>query len=284
MTPQEVERELEVDIAVRWGTGYDTEVRSYVNVIATPKGGTHVSGFETAMTQTFNDVMRSAKVLKVNDDNVIKDDVLEGMTAVVTVRLAEPQFEGQTKEILGTPAARGVVRKVVSAELKKFLTSTKRAEKAQARLVMEKVLRRLQDPHRRAPAQGDPAPEERAGVLGAARPSWPTAAPPTTTAPSCSSSRATAPWAPPSWRATRSTRPCCRSAARSSTSRRRRWATCSRTPSAPRSSRSWGPGRAAPSTSRPAATAGSSSWPTPTPTAPTSAACWPRCSSATCPS
>ncbi len=140
MTPQEVERELEVDIAVRWGTGYDTEIRSYVNVIATPKGGTHLSGFETALTQTFNDVMRSAKVLKVNDDNVIKDDVLEGMTAVVTVRLAEPQFEGQTKEILGTPAARGVVRKVVSAELRKFLTSTKRAEKAQARLVMDKVL------------------------------------------------------------------------------------------------------------------------------------------------
>ena len=115
-------------------------MRSYVNVIATPKGGTHLSGFEQAVTATFNDVMRSAKVLKVNDDNVIKDDVLEGMTAVVTVRLAEPQFEGQTKEILGTPAARTVVRKVVAAELKKFLTSTKRAEKAQAKLVMEKVV------------------------------------------------------------------------------------------------------------------------------------------------
>ena len=84
--------------------------------------------------------MRSAKALKVNDADVIKDDVLEGLTAVVTVRLAEPQFEGQTKEILGTPAARTVVRKVVSAELKKFLTSTKRAEKAQAKLVMEKVV------------------------------------------------------------------------------------------------------------------------------------------------
>jgi DNA gyrase subunit B len=70
---------------------------------------------------------------------VIKDDVLEGLTSVVTVRLAEPQFEGQTKEILGTPAARSVVRKVVAAELKTFLTSTKRAEKAQAKLVMEKV-------------------------------------------------------------------------------------------------------------------------------------------------
>jgi DNA gyrase subunit B len=140
MTPQEVERELTVDVAVRWGTGYDTELRSYVNVIATPKGGTHVSGFEQAVTKTFNEVMRQTKALKVNDDDVTKDDVLEGMTAVVTVRLAEPQFEGQTKEILGTPAARTVVRKVVAAELKRFLTSTKRAEKAQAKLVMEKVV------------------------------------------------------------------------------------------------------------------------------------------------
>jgi DNA gyrase subunit B len=140
MTPQEVERELGVDIAVRWGTGYDTEVRSYVNVIATPKGGTHVAGFDSALTKTFNEVMRSTKALRVNDDNVIKDDVMEGMTAVVTVRLAEPQFEGQTKEILGTPAVRSVVGKVVSAELRRFLTSTKRDQRTQARLVMDKVV------------------------------------------------------------------------------------------------------------------------------------------------
>ncbi|WP_179503749.1 DNA topoisomerase IV subunit B [Nocardioides daedukensis] len=139
MTPQEVERELAVDVALRWSNSYDTVLRSYVNVIATPKGGTHVSGFEAAITKTFNDVMRSSKVLKVNDTDVIKDDVLEGMTAVVTVRLAEPQFEGQTKEILGTSAARTVVRKVVASELKNFLASTKRVEKAQAKLVMEKV-------------------------------------------------------------------------------------------------------------------------------------------------
>ncbi len=139
MTPQEVERELGVDVAVRWGTGYETEVRSFVNVIATPKGGTHVSGFEQAITRTFNDVMRQTRALKVNDADVIKDDVLEGMTAVVTVRLAEPQFEGQTKEILGTPAVRTLVRKVVAAELKAWLTSTRRAEKAQAKLAMEKV-------------------------------------------------------------------------------------------------------------------------------------------------
>ena len=139
MAPQDVERELHVDVALRWGTGYDTEIRSYVNVIATPKGGTHVAGFEAALTKAFNDVLRDTKTLKVAEPDVVKDDVLEGLTAVVTVRLAEPQFEGQTKEILGTPAARTIVRKVVTEELKKFLTSTKRAEKAQAKLALEKV-------------------------------------------------------------------------------------------------------------------------------------------------
>ncbi|MGZ5417699.1 MAG: DNA gyrase/topoisomerase IV subunit B [Nocardioides sp.] len=139
MTPQDVERDLIVDVALRWGTGYETELRSFVNVISTPKGGTHVAGFEQALTKTFNEVLRQTKQLKAAEADVIKDDVLEGLTAVVTVRLAEPQFEGQTKEILGTPAARNIVRKVVSVELKKFLTSTKRAEKAQAKLALEKV-------------------------------------------------------------------------------------------------------------------------------------------------
>ncbi len=140
MTPQDVDRELVVDVAARWGTGYDTEVRSFVNVIATPKGGTHVSGFEAALTKTFNEAMRATKALKSADADVVKEDVLEGLTAVVTVRLAEPQFEGQTKEILGTPAVRAIVRRIVAGELKKFLTSSKRAEKAQAKLLMEKVV------------------------------------------------------------------------------------------------------------------------------------------------
>jgi DNA gyrase subunit B len=114
-------------------------VRSYVNVIATPKGGTHVAGFEGALSKTFNDVLRDTKTLKVAEPDIVKDDVLEGLTAVVTVRLAEPQFEGQTKEVLGTPAARTIVRRVVSQELKKFLTSGRRADRAQAKLVLEKV-------------------------------------------------------------------------------------------------------------------------------------------------
>ncbi|UUP15498.1 DNA gyrase/topoisomerase IV subunit B [Aeromicrobium wangtongii] len=140
MTPQDIERNLGVDIAMRWGTGYDTTLKSFVNIIATPKGGTHVNGFERALTRTFNDVLKTTRLLKSGDPDVIKDDVLEGVTAVVTVRLAEPQFEGQTKEVLGTPAVTKIVNQVVSRELKKFLTSSKAAEKAKARIVMQKVV------------------------------------------------------------------------------------------------------------------------------------------------
>ncbi|WP_405610991.1 type IIA DNA topoisomerase subunit B [Streptomyces sp. NBC_01511] len=140
MTPTEVTRELGVDIALRWGTGYDTTLRSYVNIIATPKGGTHMTGFERAVTKTVNEALRSAKLLRVAEDDVVKDDALEGLTAVVTVRLAEPQFEGQTKEILGTSAANRIVANVVAKELKEFLTSTKRDAKAQARAVLEKAV------------------------------------------------------------------------------------------------------------------------------------------------
>jgi len=140
MTPQDIERTLGVDIAVRWGTGYDTELKSFVNIIATPKGGTHVNGFERAVTRTFNDVLKTTRLLKSGDPDVIKDDVLEGVTAVVTVRLAEPQFEGQTKEVLGTPAVTKIVNQVVSRELKSYLTSTKAADKAKSRIVMQKVV------------------------------------------------------------------------------------------------------------------------------------------------
>lgn len=140
MTPTEVTRELGVDIALRWGTGYETNVKSFVNIIATPKGGTHISGFERSITKTVNEVLRSAKLLRVAEDDVVKDDAMEGMTAVVTVRLAEPQFEGQTKEVLGTSAATRIVAAVVAKELKAFLTSTKRDDKQQARAVMEKIV------------------------------------------------------------------------------------------------------------------------------------------------
>ncbi|MGH3317100.1 MAG: DNA gyrase/topoisomerase IV subunit B, partial [Nocardioidaceae bacterium] len=139
MEPQDVERDLEVDIALRWGSGYETEARSFVNIVATPKGGTHMQGFDQALTKTLNQVLKSSRTMKSGEPDIIKDDALEGLTAVVTVRLAEPQFEGQTKEVLGTPAVRRIVNAIVSRELKAFLTSTKRGQKPQARAVLEKV-------------------------------------------------------------------------------------------------------------------------------------------------
>jgi DNA gyrase subunit B len=140
MNAAEVERHLGVDVAVRWGTGYEPKISSFVNIIATPKGGTHVSGFERAITKSFNEVLRTTRLLKSGDPDVIKDDVLEGLTGVVTVRLAEPQFEGQTKEILGTPAVTKIVNQVVTRELTAFLSSNKAAHKPKARLVMQKVV------------------------------------------------------------------------------------------------------------------------------------------------
>ncbi|GAQ63940.1 DNA gyrase/topoisomerase IV subunit B [Streptomyces scabiei] len=140
MTPTQVTRELGVDVAMRWGTGYDTTLKSFVNIIATPKGGTHVAGFEQAVASTMNEVLRAKKMLRVAEDDIVKDDALEGLTAVVTVRLAEPQFEGQTKEVLGTSAARRIVAQVIAKELKAFLTSAKRDAAAQARVVMEKAV------------------------------------------------------------------------------------------------------------------------------------------------
>ena len=139
LEPQEVERDMGVDIAIKWGNGYESTVRSFVNIIATPKGGTHVQGFEKALVKTFNEFLRAKGVLKKNELDVIKEDILEGLTAVVTVRMQEPQFEGQTKEVLGTPAVTKIVTQVVSDELKKFFTTTKRIDKANGLIVLEKV-------------------------------------------------------------------------------------------------------------------------------------------------
>ena len=139
MTPTDVERELDVDIAVRWGTGYDTTASSFVNIIATPKGGTHVTGFERGLTRAFAKALDGTRLLK-SGEEIVKDDVLEGLTSIVTVRLAEPQFEGQTKEVLGTPPVTRLVAKIVETELGAFLTSTRAATRSQARAVMEKVV------------------------------------------------------------------------------------------------------------------------------------------------
>ncbi|MGB4835399.1 MAG: DNA topoisomerase IV subunit B [Nostocoides sp.] len=141
MTPTEVRRECGVDIALRWGSGFDTLVASYVNIIATPKGGTHIAGFDQAMLKVFRKQLEvNARRLKVGTDKVDKDDILAGLTAVVTVRLEEPQFEGQTKEVLGTPAVRAIVARVVEQELTQRFENPKRGERQQGALLLEKVV------------------------------------------------------------------------------------------------------------------------------------------------
>jgi DNA gyrase subunit B len=140
MTPTDVERTLDVDVAVQWGTGYDTITRSFVNVIATPHHGTHVTGFDRALIRTVNDQLRAARLLRNGDEPVTKDDILEGMTAIVSVRLPEPQFEGQTKEVLGTPAATRIVQQVVAAGLKEYFENPPRGAKQQARAVLDKIV------------------------------------------------------------------------------------------------------------------------------------------------
>lgn len=137
----EVERDCEVDVALRWGIGYDSTVRSFVNIISTPKGGTHQSGFEQALVKTFRKAVESnARKLKAGNDKIEKDDIFAGMTAVLTVRLAEPQFEGQTKEILGTSAVRAIVARVVEHEINAKLNSANRNDKAQSALLLEKIV------------------------------------------------------------------------------------------------------------------------------------------------
>ncbi|MEY4275585.1 MAG: hypothetical protein RIS26_48 [Actinomycetota bacterium] len=141
MVSREVERNCGVEVALRWGTGYDSELKSFVNIIATPKGGTHVSGFEAGLMKALRaQIDANARKLKLGNDKVEKEDILAGLTAVVSVRLAEPQFEGQTKEILGTPAVRNIVTNVVAKALTERLTSSKRDDKAQSALLLEKIV------------------------------------------------------------------------------------------------------------------------------------------------
>lgn len=141
LVSREVERRCEVDVALRWGTGYDTEIQSFVNIIATPKGGTHLSGFEQGLTKFFRQqIEQNARRLKAGSDKPDKDDLLTGLTAVVTVRVPEPQFEGQTKEVLGTAAVRQIVAKAIGRGLSERYASTKREDRAQTSALLEKMV------------------------------------------------------------------------------------------------------------------------------------------------
>lgn len=141
LVSRDVERTCEVDIALRWGTGYDTEIQSFVNIIATPKGGTHLNGFEQGLAKFFRkQIEQNARKLKAGSDKPEKDDLLTGLTAVVTVRVPEPQFEGQTKEVLGTAAVRQIVSKALVKGLEERFQSSKRDDKAQTSALLEKMV------------------------------------------------------------------------------------------------------------------------------------------------
>lgn len=141
MEPREVERTCKVEVAMRWGTGYETDVRSFVNIISTNKGGSHLSGFEQGILKSFRTAIESnARRLKATGLKLEKDDILTGLTAAISVSFPEPQFEGQTKETLGTPAIKGIVTNAVTKYLDQFLAGKIRGTKAEAEKLLERVV------------------------------------------------------------------------------------------------------------------------------------------------
>ena len=141
MESKEVERSCKVDIALRWGNGFDTEVRSFVNIIATPKGGSHLAGFEQGLLKAFRSAIEAnSRKLKANGLKIERDDVFTGLTAVITVSFPEPQFEGQTKETLGTPAIKGIVASSVSKYFDDYLSGKIRGTKAEVDAILERVV------------------------------------------------------------------------------------------------------------------------------------------------
>jgi len=134
-------RTAHVDVVVQWGTGYDTVVKSFVNIIQTPKGGTHHNGFDQGLVKTLRgEIEKNARKLKVGKDKVEKDDIFAGLTAIVAVRVPEPQFEGQTKEVLGTPQVKAIVHSVVAEGLATKLSSSKREDKLAWQILQEKIV------------------------------------------------------------------------------------------------------------------------------------------------
>ena len=114
-------KEGQVEVAMQWNASYQESIFSFANNINTHEGGTHLSGFRSALTRTLNAVARNRGLLKENDENLTGEDVREGLTAVVSVKLADPQFEGQTKTKLGNPPIEGLVKEVVNRSLGEFL-------------------------------------------------------------------------------------------------------------------------------------------------------------------
>ena len=137
-----------VEVALQHNDSYTENVYSFVNNINTPEGGTHLAGFKNALTKTFNDYARKNKLLKESEQNLQGEDIREGLTAIISVKLGEPQFEGQTKQKLGNSEARGAVDNIVSDQLMIFLEQNP----AVAKIILEKSIlaQRARDAARKA--------------------------------------------------------------------------------------------------------------------------------------
>ena len=119
-----------VEVALQHNDSYNENIYTFVNNINTPEGGTHLVGFKNALTKTFNDYARKNKLLKENETNLAGEDIREGLTSIISVKIEEPQFEGQTKQKLGNSEARGAVDAIVSEQLAYFLEQNPAAAKA----------------------------------------------------------------------------------------------------------------------------------------------------------
>ena len=137
-----------VEVAMQHNDAYNENCYSFVNNITTPEGGTHYTGFKNALTKTFNDYARSMKLLKDNEENLSGEDLREGLAAIISIKLADPQFEGQTKQKLGNSEARGAVDAVVSEKLTYFLEQNPTV----AKTIVEKAVlaQRARDAARKA--------------------------------------------------------------------------------------------------------------------------------------
>ncbi len=137
-----------VEVALQHNDSYTENVYSFVNNITTPEGGTHLMGFRNALTKTFNDYARSKKLLKDSEPNLTGEDIREGLTAIISVKLGEPQFEGQTKQKLGNSEARGAVDSIVAEQLTYFLEQNPSV----AKIILEKSIlaQRARDAARKA--------------------------------------------------------------------------------------------------------------------------------------
>ncbi len=119
-----------VEVSMQHNDSYTENIYTFVNNINTPEGGTHLTGFKNALTKTFNDYARKNKLIKENDDSLSGEDIREGLTAIISVKISEPQFEGQTKQKLGNSEARTAVDNIVSEQLTYFLEQNPAVAKA----------------------------------------------------------------------------------------------------------------------------------------------------------